>query len=301
MSHRISPEGATAHPDEVTATVTVEKYLDRAVDVAALPIPLVKFPGVKRVAPAREWTCKGLQELADEIAPRPAPIFARKEDVPYYVAGSLRDAELTNKRLREERQRKGQSTVGRQRSSAHIGSLGPALLLDDDGDVFARLPRLQMLGVAAIVYSSYSYAFTKNGATQPSASGRVVLLLNRAITAFEYADVWDGINDLLGGGFDVAGRSPAQCYGGHARRAEDAPHRREVLDWERSQCGCTDCTRSLVETRPLGWPFRDECDDAQACSTGGDRAVASHGGCSAAGSISGMGRRCRSLQANHAR
>ena len=182
MSRRIAPEGATAHPDEVTATVTAgakarmklpgspssvrakapvngsaitatvktgddlssaqaapqqpstdaageangkvaslgsdttdfEKYLDRAVDVATLPIPLVKFPGVKLVVPAREWTCKGLQELADEIAPTPAPIFTRKEDVPYYIAGVLRDAELTNKRLRQERQREGQSTVGRQ-------------------------------------------------------------------------------------------------------------------------------------------------------------------------------------------
>ncbi len=125
----------------------ISKYLDRAVDVATLPIPLVKFPGVKRVVPAREWTCKGLQELADEIAPTPAPIFARKEDVPYYIAGFLRDAELTNKRLRQERQRMGQSTVGRQRSSAHIGSLGPALLLDDDGDVFARLPVCKCLAL----------------------------------------------------------------------------------------------------------------------------------------------------------
>ena len=199
-------------------------------DLATLAIPLVKFPGVKRVVPAREWTCKGLHELADEIAPTPAPIFARKEDVPYYIAGVLRDAELTNKRLREERQRKGQSTVGRQRSSAHIGSLGPALLLDDDGDVFARLPCLQMLGVAAIVFSSYSYGLTKNGATRRLPAVGSLVPLNRAITASEYADVWDGINGLLGGGFDVAGQSPAQCYGGHARRAGDAPHQRYVLN-----------------------------------------------------------------------
>ena len=224
-------------------------------DVATLPIPMVKFPGVKRVVPAREWTCKGLQELADEIAPAPAPIFARKENVPYYIAGSLKDAELTNKRLRQERQRKGQSTVGRQRSSAHIGGLGPALLLDDDGDVFARLPRLQVLGVAAIVYSSYSYGFTKNGATQPSVSGRVVLPLNRVITASEYADVWDGINDLLGGGFDVAGRSPAQCYGGHARRAGDTPYRREVLNGSALNADALIARgRSLRPDRPDG-PF----------------------------------------------
>jgi hypothetical protein len=216
---------------KVTALPTdINKYLSPTVDVTTLPIPLVKFPAVKRVVPEREWTCKGLLELADEIAPMPAPVFARKDEVPYYIAGSLKDAELTNKRLRQERQRGGRSTVGRQRSSAHLGSLGPALLLDDDVDAFARLPLLRVLGVAAIVYSSYSYGFPKNGAVQPSASGRVVLPLNRVVTLSEYSDVWDGANDLLGGGFDVHGRSPAQCYGRHARRAEDAPYRREVLD-----------------------------------------------------------------------
>jgi hypothetical protein len=208
----------------------IQRYLAPAVDVKTLPIPLVKFPGVKRVVPEREWPCVGLQALADEIAPTPAPAIARKEQVPYYIGGALKDAELTNKRLREERQRKGQNTIGRQRSSAHIERLGPAIFLDDDGDVFARLPLLRALGVAAIVYSSYSFGLVKAGETSPSMGGRIVLLLDRPVTPSEYAQAWDGVNDLLGGDLDVHGRSPAQCYGRHSRQADDAPYRREILD-----------------------------------------------------------------------
>jgi hypothetical protein len=208
----------------------ITKYLAPAVDVTTLPVPLVKFSGMKRVVPTGEWTCTGVQELADKIAPTPAPVIARKDEVPYYICGTLKDAELANKRLRQERQRKGQSTIGRQRSSAHISTLGPALLLDDDGDVFARLALLRALGVAAIVYSSHSFGQIKNGKALPSAGGRVAIFLDRPVTPSEYSHVWDGVNDLLGGDLDVHGRSSAQCYGRHARRADDAPHRREILD-----------------------------------------------------------------------
>ncbi len=139
------------------------------------------------------------------------------------IAGTLKEAELINKKLREERLKNGQSTVGKQRSSAHIGTLGPALLLDDDGVVFDREAALRALGAAAVIYSSHSYSFGKWG-------GRVVLFLSRPITAAEYPTLWDGINKLLGGGFDKAGRSCSQCYGQHARRSDQAPHRRLIIE-----------------------------------------------------------------------
>jgi hypothetical protein len=231
----------------------VRRYLAPAVDVGTLPIPLVKFPAMKRVEPEQEWTCVGLQALADEIAPTPAPVIARKDQVPYYIGGCLKDAELTNRRLREERQRKGQSTIGRQRSSAHIDSLGPAIFLDDDGDVFARLPLLRVLGVAAIIYSSHSYGLIKPGKTLPSAGGRIVLILDRPVVPSEYSHVWDGVNDLLGGGLDVHGRSPAQCYGRHARQAANAPYRREVLDgYALSADVLIERGRALRPERPSG-------------------------------------------------
>jgi hypothetical protein len=48
----------------------------------------------------KEWTWNGLHALADEIAPASPPVIARKDEVPYYIAGVLQDAELTNKRTR---------------------------------------------------------------------------------------------------------------------------------------------------------------------------------------------------------
>jgi hypothetical protein len=45
----------------------------------------------------------------------------------------------------------------------------------------------------------------------------------------DYRLIWNAIDELLGGGFDWRGQSPAQCYGIHARRSEDAPSRREFV------------------------------------------------------------------------
>jgi hypothetical protein len=147
--------------------------------------------------------------------------------VPYAIAGVLKEAETINK-LRAERIAAGLPTIGKQRSSGHIASLGPLLILDDDGDVFARIPKLRARGWFAMVYSSWSYMFEKTNAG-PEPRGRVVLLLNRAITPGEYLLAWDAINEVLGGGFDESGQSTAQCYGIHARRSEDAPYRREFV------------------------------------------------------------------------
>ena len=206
------------------------QYLDQAVDLENLAIPLVRFPGIKMVLPDREAVCSGWSAFIDEIAPDPAPVIERKDQVPYYIAGTLTEAELINVKLREQRLSKGQSTIGKQRSSAHIGTLGPALFLDDDDDVFAREPALRALGAAGVIYSSFSFGFQKGDATAPAFGGRVVLVLKQSVTAAEYGPIWDAVNHLLGGGFDEHGRSPALCYGRHARRSDQAPSRRLIID-----------------------------------------------------------------------
>src|SRR5439155_22310639 len=84
---------------------------------------------------------------------------------------------------------------------------------------------------AAIIYSSYSFGFLKGeDAIEPSRGGRVALALNRSVTTAEYPFVWDAVNHLAGGGFDEHGRSPALCYGRHARRHDQAPYKRLVID-----------------------------------------------------------------------
>jgi hypothetical protein len=158
------------------------QYLDQNADLESLCIPYARFPGTKMVLPDREAVCSGWSAFVEEIAPDPAPVIERKEKVPYYIAGTLREAELINAKLREQRLINGQSTIGKQRSSAHIETLGPVLLLDDDTDVFAREPALLALGTAALIYSSHSYGFTKGDATEPARGGRVVLVLNRMAT-----------------------------------------------------------------------------------------------------------------------
>ena len=97
--------------------------------------------------------------------------------------------------------------------------------MDDDivdGDVFDREVELKALGIAALIYSSHSYGFGKMG-------GRVAVCLNRSYPPDEHKPLWYGISHLLGGGFDEAGRTLSQCYGTHARRSNDALHKRVVL------------------------------------------------------------------------
>jgi hypothetical protein len=206
------------------------KYLDQSVDLEKLPIPFVRFPGIKRVVPEREAVCLGWSEFVQEVAPDPAPVFDRKDKVSYCIAGTLKEAELKNPKLRERRLKKGQSTAGKQRSGAHIDTLGPALLMDDDGDAFIREATLRALGAAAVIYSSYSFGFQKGEASEAARGGRVVFFLNRSVTPAEYPLVWDAVNHLSGGGFDEHGRSPALCYGRHARRSDQAPYRRLVIE-----------------------------------------------------------------------
>jgi hypothetical protein len=211
--------------------------------------------------PDREAVSAGWSAFVEEVAPSPPLVIERKDQVSYYIAGTLKEAELRNKKLREERLRKGQSTIGKQRSSAHLETLGPALFLDDDGDVFGREDTLRALGAAAVVFSSYSFGFRKGDATELASGGRVVLVLNRTVTPAEYAWVWDAVNHLLGGGFDEHGRSAALCYGRHARRSNQAPYRRIVIK------GAALDTDALIE---LGRSLRPE-HSGPTQKTGGGR------------------------------
>jgi hypothetical protein len=223
----VSPDNVIfLHPDPSPTA----KYLDRSVDLESLRIPFARFSGIKRVMPEREAVCLGWTKFVQETAPDPAPVFDRKDMVPYYIAGTLKEAELKNLKIRERRLKKGQSTVGKQRSGAHIDTLGPGLLMDDDGDVFGREATLRALGAAAVIYSSHSFGFPKGETTEPARGGRVVLVLNRSVATAEYPLAWDAVNHLSGGGFDEHGRSPALCYGRHARRSDQAPSRRLVIE-----------------------------------------------------------------------
>jgi hypothetical protein len=224
------------------------EYLDPTVNLETLPIPLVRFPGFKKTIPDKELVCKGWQEFIAEVAPEltgvaPNQMIWRKENVPYFIAGTLIEAEFVAKTL-EQARREGGPTVGKQRSSKHIATLGPAIFFDDDGDVFARETRLRALKVAAIIYSSHSYGFVKEGKTEPSLGGRVVVFVNRSVTPTEYGIIWDAINHIFGGGFDEHGRSPAQCYGKHVRRSVDAHPKRVITR------GAAFDADALIE---LGW------------------------------------------------
>ena len=76
---------------------TYEQYLDPTVNIETLPLPLTWFPGPKQPLPERELTCAGWSAFIEEIAADPAPVVKRKENVRYYIAGTLQEAEFVGK------------------------------------------------------------------------------------------------------------------------------------------------------------------------------------------------------------
>src|SRR5262249_839735 len=105
------------HPAASRQPSPEEQYLDPSVDLENLSIPLARFAGSRRVLPDREDACSGWPAFVEEVAPVSPPVIERKDQVPYYIAGTLKEAELKNERLREQRQKQGRSTIGKQRSS----------------------------------------------------------------------------------------------------------------------------------------------------------------------------------------
>jgi hypothetical protein len=192
-------------------------------------------------------------------------LIGQKKHVPYYIAGTLKDAELSEAARRQKGLSAEQNAIGKARSGSHIASLGPVLLLDDDGDVFAREGQIREFGGAALVYSSHSFGFVKEGATKPSLGGRIALCGNRCWTPEEHGAIFDGFNHLLGGGFDEHGRSAALCYGRHARRSEEASCNRLVIE------GHTFNVDLLLE---LGRSLRPQFDNARFQKTAPDRKYA---------------------------
>jgi hypothetical protein len=118
VTEGVNSGGATIlrHPAAPAQPTRPERYLDPTVDMGQLKIPLVRFPGKMQVLPDLEKVYFGVTAFAQEVAPDPTPIIEDKDRVPYYIAGTLRDAELINAKLRDARIAEGLNTVGKQRS-----------------------------------------------------------------------------------------------------------------------------------------------------------------------------------------
>src|SRR5437762_12735701 len=72
------------HPAATEPSPT-SQYLDRSVGIEGLPIPLARFSGLMGVVPQQETIFCGISALLQEIAPDPAPVVERKDQVPYYI------------------------------------------------------------------------------------------------------------------------------------------------------------------------------------------------------------------------
>ena len=69
------------------------KFIRPNVDAESLQLPLVRFPGLKRVDTRVGKPCAGWTAFCKEIAPTPHQCIAQKDRVPYFIAGTLKEAE----------------------------------------------------------------------------------------------------------------------------------------------------------------------------------------------------------------
>ena len=79
---------------------------------------------------------------------------------------------------------------------------------DADGDVLALEERIRLFGAAGVIYTSHSYGHVKEGKTEPSRGGRVLLVGDRKLAQEEYRLADHAINHLFGGEFDPARKLP---------------------------------------------------------------------------------------------
>jgi hypothetical protein len=145
-----------------------EQYLDRSVDLEALSIPLVEFTGLYRVIPTSETAFAGWSAAINAVAPTPPPIIKNKSDVPYVIAGELKEAVLSNAARDQLREAGINAETGKARSNDCVAFQGPAFLLDDDGDVLAREAVLRALGCAACIYTSLLIPTGRSSRARPN-------------------------------------------------------------------------------------------------------------------------------------
>lgn len=152
-------------------------------------------------------------ELGETLAPAAGPqVVADKDRVRYVTPGRLREAPLIGKTL-ERAVARGEPTVGKQRSAAHVTS-STWVMVDLDGGAVDELKAygqaIKAAGIAAAVYTSYSCG----NPAKPGARVRVVLPVDHALDSMAYSRTWAGANAVFfGGKADPSGARLSQAQG----------------------------------------------------------------------------------------
>lgn len=198
-----------------------------AVTPDTIVFPLATFRGLYSTRPAARRDLDWYEFVAN-IAFDPAPSYAEKKSVLYFMPCRLREAPYVGKTL-QRAQEKGEPTVGVMRSKSHVTAVGPAIVLDVDRDVFELGDRVRALGCRAVLYSSYSYGKPRSDGSVKF-GGRVVLAGDRQWTPAEHDAVMMAINQILGGAIDLNAAAFSQCFGIHATQPGGAPPKKIHLD-----------------------------------------------------------------------
>lgn len=164
------------------------------------------FDGFYNPLPADELEAATFAVLVNFVAPECGPIFgADKAALPFYVPCLLKVAPLTANMAKLT----GRAS-GKQRSSAHV-TVARFLVIDVDGlspsEFDALLGRLRGVGLTYLVYSTHSHGRED----KPGVRGRLVVPVDRALDAGEYAKAWLGFDQIF-------------CYGAIAAADDSGRH-----------------------------------------------------------------------------
>lgn len=153
---------------------------------------LTTFDGFTNTRPDGEFENISWDEVCNHLCPKEPKIIAEKRLARYVVPCLLKDAPLVGKTL-ETARGNGQSTIGKMRSKSHV-TKAAMLIMDIDGlpkaEFNAVLKKIARDGIAYLAYTTFSHG----SPNKPGMRARIVIPIDRQLTADEYSIAWHGFD-----------------------------------------------------------------------------------------------------------
>ncbi len=168
------------------------------------------FASETSTRPEREYNARSWADIVSAVVGERPRIGPNKEDLPFFIPGTLKEAELRGVTLQRAVAR-GEASVGKQRSNAHIDQLYfVAADLDElkQPQVEGILQRMRDAGLAFAAYSTHSFGLKSGHRT------RVLLPFDQPVSSSGFRSIAARVNEIVfDGAADKACERPAQLAG----------------------------------------------------------------------------------------
>jgi len=153
---------------------------------------LTTFDGFTNTRPDGEFENISWDDVCNHLCPKEPKIISEKRLAKYVVPCLLKDAPLVGKTLKTA-SNNGQSTTGKMRSKSHV-TKAAIIIIDIDGlqiDEFIKVRK--KITEDRITFLAYT-TFSHGSPDKPGIRARLVIPIDRQLTADEYLLAWHGFD-----------------------------------------------------------------------------------------------------------